>query len=171
MALSRIVSGGQTGADRGALEAARAAGFPAGGWVPQGRWAEDGPVPDGLGELRETASADPAERTRRNVADADATLILSHGPLRGGSALTREEAVRLGKPCLWLDLGQVPIELAARQVLAWLEQHAARVLNVAGPRASEDAEIYRSAFALISEVLARARPIGPHLEPGAQRSR
>lgn len=156
--LSRIVCGGQTGADRAALEAARAAGFPAGGWVPKGRWAEDGPVPDGLGDLRETESADPAERTRRNVADSDATLILSHGPLRGGSALTREEATRLGKPCLWLDFEQLSIELALDQVLAWLEQHATRVLNVAGPRASEDAEIYRDAFALVSAVLARRHP-------------
>jgi putative molybdenum carrier protein len=158
MALRRIVSGAQTGADRAALEAARAAGIPTGGWVPKGRWAEDGPVPEGLGELRETESADPAERTRRNVADSDATLILSHGALRGGSELTREEAARLGKPCLWLDLAQLPHELAALRVLSWLEQHAIGVLNVAGPRASEDAEIYQGAFALVSAVLARRRP-------------
>jgi hypothetical protein len=165
MPLERIVSGGQTGADRAALEAARAAGFPAGGWVPKGRWAEDGRVPDGLGELRETESPDPAERTRRNVADSDATLILSHGALQGGSNLTREEAARLAKPCLWLDLEQLPFEPAVERVLAWLEQHAIRVLNVAGPRASEDAEIYRDAFALVAAVLARRRP-ATRVEPG-----
>jgi hypothetical protein len=161
MPLARIVSGGQTGADRAALEAARAAGFPAGGWVPKNRGAEDGRVPDGLGELRETEGADPAERTRRNVADSDATLVLSHGRLRGGTALTREEALRLGKPCLWLDLARVPRGLTVERVLAWLEQHDIRVLNVAGPRASEDAEIYPAAFALVSAVLARVRPIDP----------
>lgn len=155
--LSRIVSGGQTGADRAALEAALAHDFPAGGWVPKGRWAEDGRVPDGLGELRETESADPAERTRRNVADSDATLLLSHGPLGGGSALTREEAKRLGKPCLWLDLGQTPIEIAVELVLAWVAQHAVGALNVAGPRASEDARIYASTLALMQVVLARSR--------------
>ena len=155
--LRRIVAGGQTGADRAALEAARAAGFAAGGWVPRGRWAEDGRVPDGLGELRETESADPAERTRRNVADSDATLLLSHGPLRGGSALTQNEALRLGKPCLWIDLDQRALEPAIEHVLAWLERHEVGVLNVAGPRASEDAEIFSSAFALVSALLERSR--------------
>jgi hypothetical protein len=157
MPLERIVTGAQTGADRAALAAARAAGFPAGGWVPKGRWAEDGRIPDGLGELYETESPDPAERTRRNVADSEATLILSHGALRGGSKLTHDEAARLGRPCLWIDLEQLPLELAVERVLAWLERHATRVLNVAGPRASEDAEIYRDAFALVSAVLARSR--------------
>jgi hypothetical protein len=158
--LRRVVSGGQTGADRAALEAARAAGFEAGGWVPKGRWAEDGKIPDGLGELHETESADPAERTRRNVADSDATLILSHGALQGGSALTRDEAHRLRKPCLWLDLERVRPELAVERVLAWLEQHAIGVLNVAGPRASEDAGIHETTFALVSALLARVRPSG-----------
>jgi hypothetical protein len=155
--LSRIVSGGQTGADRAALEAALAYDFPAGGWVPRGRWAEDGRIPDGLGELRETESADPAERTRRNVADSDATLLLSHGPLYGGSALTRDEAARLGKPCLWLDLDQTPLEIAVELVLAWVTQHGVGALNVAGPRASEDAHIYLSTLALMQTVLARSR--------------
>lgn len=153
MTLRRIVSGGQTGADRAALEAARAAGFPAGGWVPKGRWAEDGVVPDGLGDLRETESAEPAERTRRNVADSDATLIVSNGPLRGGSLLAREEAARLGKPCLWLDFEQLPLERATERALAWLGQHAIEVLNVAGPRASEDAAIDSKARALVAALL------------------
>jgi hypothetical protein len=128
--------------------------------VPKDRWAEDGRVPEGLGALRETDSADPAERTRRNVADSDATLLLSHGALQGGSALTRDEALRLGKPCLWVDLERSPLDLAVEQVLAWLEQHSIQVLNIAGPRASEDARIHESAFALVAALLARVGQSG-----------
>lgn len=155
--LTHIISGGQTGADRAALEAARSCGLPVGGWVPKGRAAEDGRVPDDLGELRETEGADPAERTRRNVADADATLLLSHGALRGGSALTREEAARLGKPCLWIDLDATPLEAAIELVLGWCKQYRVGVLNVAGPRASEDARIHESTLALLLAVLTSPR--------------
>src|SRR5690606_30676655 len=93
----RVVSGGQTGVDRAALDAALRLGLPCGGWCPAGRWAEDGPIPERY-PLRETESADPAERTARNVRDSDATLILSPRPLRGGTAGTREVAERLGRP-------------------------------------------------------------------------
>jgi len=148
----RVVSGGQTGVDRGALDAARAAGVPIGGWVPRGRWAEDGVVPDAYAELREAPSADPAERTRRNVEDSDGTLLLSHGALAGGSALTRRLAEQLGKPCLWLDLDATGAADASAQARAWIERHAIGVLNVAGPRASEDPRGYSAAFELIAAV-------------------
>jgi len=156
--LIRIVSGGQTGADRGALDAARAAGVPIGGWVPRGRWAEDGPVPAAYDGLRETASADPAERTRRNVLDSDGTLIVSHGPPGGGTALTRSVAEALGKPCLWLDLDVLSAEDAVARALAWMSRHAIETLNVAGPRASEDPRGYDSTRAVIGALLASFPP-------------
>ena len=81
MVIKKIISGAQTGADRAALDAALALGLPIGGWVPRGRRAEDGPVPDRYPNLRETDTDDYETRTRWNVQDADATLILSHGPL------------------------------------------------------------------------------------------
>jgi Circularly permutated YpsA SLOG family len=148
-----VVSGGQTGVDRGALDAARAAGVPIGGWVPRGRWAEDGSVPDAYGELREAPSLDPSERTRRNVEDSDGTLLVSHGPLMGGSARTLRVAEQLGKPCLWLDLDDARVAAAAvDRARAWIERYAIGVLNVAGPRASEDPRGYAAAFELITRL-------------------
>ncbi len=91
----RLISGGQTGADRAALDVALELGLDHGGWVPKGRAAEDGPLP-GRYRVRETPSEDRAERTMRNVADSDATLLISHGPLTGGSELTGGSRRSLG---------------------------------------------------------------------------
>jgi hypothetical protein len=155
MALRKIISGGQTGADRAALEAARAWNVPVGGWVPAGREAEDGAIPAEFVELRETATRLPEERTRLNVQDSDGTLIISHGALTGGSALTLELAQQLQKPVLHIDLCQVPMPGAIRAVLSWLRSHPIEHLNVAGPRASEDAHAQRGTFAVVAGMLAR----------------
>lgn len=148
-----IVSGGQTGADRAALDAALELGLATGGWVPRGRRAEDGRIPARYPGLVETASSDPAVRTARNVRDADATLLVSHGPLRGGSALTRERARALGRPWLHLDLADAPPDEAAARLRAWLDATRPRVLDVAGPRASEDPSIYGAVRALLRGAL------------------
>jgi predicted Rossmann fold nucleotide-binding protein DprA/Smf involved in DNA uptake len=150
---SKIVSGGQTGVDRAALDAALALGVTIGGWIPRGRWAEDGPVPEELAGLRETESAEPSERTRRNVADSDGTLVLSHGPLVGGSALTVEVAAASGRPHLCLDLDSLSLEEAAERARRWIIEHGVQVLNVAGPRASEDPRAYADTRALLSKLL------------------
>ncbi len=131
-----IVSGGQTGVDRGALQAALDAGLPCGGWCPRGRRAEDGPIP-GRFPLRETESDAYAERTRRNVRDSDGTLLLDFGKLRGGSALTAELAGAQGKPLLILAVeGRNPADAVA-DVRRFLRGNGVAVLNVAGPRESE----------------------------------
>src|SRR5436309_5940772 len=101
--IRKIVSGGQTGADRAALDVAHELGIPHGGWAPLGRWAEDGPL-DHRYLLDEAPSEDPSLRTEWNVRDSEATLILSHGPLAGGSALTRRLARQYGRPCLVINL-------------------------------------------------------------------
>lgn len=139
--IDRIVSGGQTGADRAALDFALAHGIRVGGWVPKGRLAEDGPIPERYPDLVETESADLAVRTARNVRDSDATLILSHGPLDGGSLLTFQEATRARKPLLHLDLDQMEIAAAAERLRSWLAELRPHTLNVAGPRASRDPRI------------------------------
>ena len=90
--LKKIVSGGQTGADRAALDIGMECGLEIVGWIPKGRLAEDGPIPLHYEELVETESSDPSRRTSLNVRDSDATLIVSHGPLSGGSLLTLSEA-------------------------------------------------------------------------------
>ncbi|MEQ8789180.1 MAG: putative molybdenum carrier protein [Pirellulaceae bacterium] len=128
----RIVSGGQTGVDRGALDAAIEIGLPHGGWCPRGRLAEDGTLPPRYA-LRETASARYHHRTRRNVLDSDGTLILHRGPLSGGTDLTRQFAERHEKPLLLVDLQQNP---QVESVRRWLIKHAVAVLNIAGPRES-----------------------------------
>jgi Circularly permutated YpsA SLOG family len=156
MRLERIISGGQTGADRAALDTAIECGYAIGGWVPRNRLAEDGSISGDYTGLLETDESDPAERTKRNVHDADATLLVSHGPLIGGSRLTAEEARDHGRPCLHLDLHTLSVESAARQLRAWLADVDPKVLNVAGPRASEDAAIYGDSVTLLRTALRRA---------------
>jgi hypothetical protein len=149
----RIVSGGQTGADRAALDFALENGIPIGGWVPKGRLAEDGRIPERYAGLVESESADPAVRTARNVRDSDATLILSHGPLEGGSLLTHREATRTGKPVLHLDLDQLAHAAAADHLGTWLAEVRPAILNVAGPRASRDPEIAAATGAVLRTAL------------------
>jgi Circularly permutated YpsA SLOG family len=153
VAIEKIVCGGQTGADRGALHAAQALGVPIGGWVPRGRRAEDGPIARDVGAFNETSSDDPHERTRLNVRDSDGTLIVSHGPLVGGSAYTLQIAKQLHKPVCHIDLDRVSVTDAIPKVRAWLHESAIQCLNVAGPRASEDARAYEGTFAVVSALL------------------
>lgn len=133
--LARIVSGGQTGVDRGALDAALALGFACGGWCPAGRRAEDGTI-DTRYPLVELAGG-YAARTRRNVADSDGTVIIHFGPLEGGTRLTRDICKEHAKPCLEIDGELSPPEPAASRIAAFVRQRQIRVLNVAGPRASK----------------------------------
>ena len=149
----RIVSGGQTGADRGALDAALALDLEVGGWVPLGRLAEDGVIPPEYPNRREADSPEPARRTALNVRDSDATLILSHGELTGGSSLTARKAEELGRPCFHVDLARCSFDDAVAAVRRWLSDIDAAVLNVAGPRASRDATIYRATRALLMAVI------------------
>lgn len=132
LALQRIVSGGQTGVDRGALDAALDLDIPHGGWCPRGRRAEDGRIPSRY-RLREMRTADYAQRTEQNVLDSDATLILHGGTLSGGTALTHRLCVRHGRPYLVLDPTH---ETALATARGWLADQQVRVLNVAGPRES-----------------------------------
>ncbi len=146
----RVVSGGQTGVDRAALEAALGLGLGLGGWCPRGREAEDGPLLPRY-PLMETPSRDPAERTEWNVRDSDATLILHRGRLAGGTALTAELARKLGRPLLIRDLGD---GVEARGLARWLVANKVRVLHCAGPRESEAPGIQAQAELLLREVFA-----------------
>ena len=148
-----IVSGGQTGVDRAAWDVAMELGLPIGGWVPKGRRAEDGRIPERYTGLREADSTDPAVRTGLNVRDSDATMIFSHGPLTGGSRLTFETAARLRRPVLHIDLTTMPDAEAVSSVRAWMLTVRPNILNVAGPRASGDPSIGAHAAAVLREVL------------------
>jgi len=147
--VATVVSGGQTGVDRAALDVALELGLACGGWCPRGRRAEDGTVPPHY-PLRETPSPDYRQRTSWNVRDADGTLVLAWGEPRGGSARTVREAVRLGKPVLVIDLSA---RLECDGARDWLAAHKVRVLNVAGPRQSEAVEAYAGAVAFLRVLL------------------
>lgn len=140
-----MISGGQTGVDRAALDAAMAAGLPVGGWCPRGRRAEDGRIAERY-PLRETPSAAYAQRTSWNVRDGDGTLILATAAPHGGTALTMREAKRHGKPLLHVAL---PDDDAHRRATTWLRENDIHTLNVAGPRESEAPGIYEHARQLL----------------------
>jgi len=151
--VEKIVSGGQTGADRAALDVAIKLGIPHGGWIPKGRTTETGPLPDTY-RMREMPAAGYAKRTEQNVIDSDGTLIVSHGALDGGSALTKALAEEHGRPHFHLNMDRLSVGEAADVLKGWIEDNGVRVLNVAGPRASRDPDIY-SVTAAVLEVLFR----------------
>ena len=150
--LRRIVSGGQTGVDRAALDAALAADFPCGGWCPRGRKAEDGPIPSRY-PLRETASDATIERTRRNAEESDATLILTLGRMDRGTRATARHLDAIGKPHLAIDLGREP---DPARVMRWLAEEGVGTLNLAGPRETSAPGIHAAARAYLDRLLAAA---------------
>ncbi len=150
--LKKIVSGGQTGVDRAALDAAIRMGIPHGGWIPKGRLTEDGPLPERY-HLDEMPTDSYPERTEKNVLDSDGTLIISRGVPQGGTDYTRKMALRHGKQMLHIDLSLHSNSLdAASLVSSWLQMNKIEALNVAGPRASKDPNIYAEALALLTHI-------------------
>lgn len=149
----KIISGGQTGADRAALDVARELGLASGGWVPRGRRAEDGAIPPRYQGLVETDSGAYECRTELNVRDADATVIFTFGPLTGGSALTATLAQSLGKPVLTLDLERAAEDQAVAELCRWIGQTHPRILNVAGPRLSAEPRIAEATASVLRQAL------------------
>ena len=158
--IERIVSGGQTGADRAALDVAIRLGYDCGGWVPRGRLDEAGIIPPEYPNLIEADDARPETWTELNVRDSDATVIFSHGPLCGGSEYTQAKAGEQGKPSLHIDLAAMTIPAAVRRLRQWLARVQPRVLNVAGPRASDDPEIYEGTRVVLGSGLIKQTPEG-----------
>jgi len=155
--LARLISGGQTGVDRGALDAALRRGFPCGGSCPRGRRAEDGPIPARY-PLTELETASYIARTRRNVAESDGTLILAPGALSGGTRATKNHADKTGKACLVIDTNDPDTGAQARGVRHWLEREDIRVLNVAGPRESSCPGISAIAELFVGRILGGLSP-------------
>ena len=147
---TKVISGGQTGVDRAALDWAISADIPHGGWCPKGRLAEDGPIAQ-VYQLDEMQSRRYADRTRKNVDDTDATLILYGSRLEGGTLLTYQHAIRVEKPVLKIRLyGSKP----HGKINQWMHEHNIERLNIAGPRASLNPKIYEIAFDYLAEQFA-----------------
>jgi hypothetical protein len=144
----QIVSGGQTGVDRAALDVAIHLQIPHGGWCPRGRLAEDGPIAANY-QLRETAESEYSVRTERNVIDSQATLVLHYHDLSGGTKLTVQLADRYRRPRMLIDLSD-PAD--PDLVIDWLIGNQVAVLNVAGPRESSVRGIGRLAEEFLFQV-------------------
>jgi hypothetical protein len=158
--INKIISGGQTGVDRAALDVAIDLSIPHGGWCPAGRRAEDGPIYP-IYQLQETSSRNYAQRTEKNVLDSCGTLILYHKKISGGTALTKRLARLHTKPYLCIDLA--PSLFNAEQLfmtlLNWVKKHQIEALNVAGPRASTQPGIYSLSYSFLSEALSQRSDI------------
>ena len=150
--LTKIISGGQTGVDQAGLDVAIALNIPHGGWIPKGRLTEDGPLPEKY-HLQEMTTKSYPKRTEKNILDSDATVIISHGNLTGGSALTKKLAQQHSKPWLHLDMDKMSVPYASRLLKTWVTDNGIKVLNVAGPRGSGDPKIYAVAFQVLESAL------------------
>jgi hypothetical protein len=151
----KLCTGGQTGADRAALDVALELGIAISGHLPKGRKDENGdvlPVEKYVG-MQDTDTDDVNVRTELNVQNSDATLIFSHGALFGGSAYTERMARKHGKPCLHVDFDKHDPDQAMRLVGTWLADTQPGVLNIAGPRASDDPEIYSEVKCILAGAL------------------
>jgi len=148
--INKIISGGQTGVDRAALDVALELGIPCGGWCPVGRHAEDGPIAARY-PLQETTDVDHTVRTEFNTRDSDACLIINRGALHGGTAYAMEMARHLQKPVLLADVDSPP---PLSEISHWLECNKVKVLHIGGPRESSRPGIYAQAQSLIRALLA-----------------
>jgi hypothetical protein len=152
MRLAKIISGGQTGIDRGTLDAAIACGFPCGGWCPSGRLAEDGRIPDRYPviELREGGYR---QRTLRNVLESDGAAILYFAQIEGGTEETLLFCIEKHKPYKLIDAEEVSAERAAFLLVSFVQHYGIEVLNVAGPRQSQAPHAHAYAYAVINVLL------------------
>lgn len=160
MKLVKIVSGGQAGVDRGALDAALQNDFPCGGWCPPGRKAEDGPIPKSY-PLVEMPKGGYRERTIQNVVDSDGTIIIYFGELSGGTEQTLLHCIRRQKPYKLIDADETSTQRAANLVTAFISAHSIEALNVAGPRASKEPTSFGYTYELVSRLLASHRSAEP----------
>ena len=150
----KIVSGGQTGVDQGALAAALEAGTACGGWCPEGRRSEEGPIP-AVYPVVELAGAGYRQRTLRNVLDSDGTAILYNGDLEGGTRLTRRYCEEHDRCFVLIDAANLSRSEAVAVLMSFVTDNELRALNVAGPRASKWPEAFEYAKTLVTAALER----------------
>ena len=152
MVIRKIISGGETGAERAALDVAIELGIPHGGWVPMKREAEDGPLPERYNLEEMQTPGYPAHKVR-NILHSDGTLIVAYGRLAGESAYCRRMAIMYHRPWLHVDLMRENTFIAAHDVLDWTLENTVQVLHVTGPAASKDLRIYGATGRLLKALL------------------
>jgi len=150
----KIISGGQTGVDRAALDAALESGVSVGGWCPQGRKAEDGPIAEKY-PLQELPDSGYKKRTLKNVQDSDATVIIYFESISGGTEKTLLYCLNEKKPYLLIDGGSITQDLASKQIKHFIDENQISLLNVAGPRASTEIRGYEYTKQVITLMLKR----------------
>lgn len=149
----KIVSGGQTGVDRAALDAAIELGLECGGFCPKGRLAEDGIIPS-IYPLTETISFDNRERTRKNIAISDGTLIFFMTLIDKGTQKTIDICKERNKPMLIYSLGK---DLSQEKILDWINANNISTLNIAGPRESNDPGIYQLVYSYMNDLIEKLK--------------
>lgn len=169
--IARIISGGQAGADRGALDAAIEVGVEHGGWCPLGRVSEDGPIPTRY-QLRQTDRPGYRWRTRFNVRDSEATIIFTIGPITPGSRLTLRCCMELHKQVRHVDLHGANVENIVRDIVDWLDTckrfgTPVHTLNIAGSRESKAPGIQAKVRDVLTRVLSDPRARRPSSADGA----
>ena len=155
--LKKIISGGQTGVDRAALDAAIDCNFPYGGYIPRGRLAEDGVIDEKYSLLVELNSDDYSDRTKKNIEDSDGTVVVYDGICGKGTMFTIYYAKEMKKPVLVIDLSKTDVSSAVKEIETFVGENRINVLNVAGPRASIDPEIYKKAYPIIRTLIENLR--------------
>jgi hypothetical protein len=150
--IKKIISGGQTGADRAAFDVAIKLNIPHGGWIPKGRQTEDGTLPDKY-NMKEIPTESYPARTEKNVIASDGTLIITRGKLTGESDYTRKMTLRHHKQLLGIDLNQTNHYDAASLIASWIRMQRVEILNVAGPRAGKDPKIYDDVFKILEQAI------------------
>jgi len=156
MLCQKIISGGQTGVDRAALDAALENMFPCGGYCPQGRQAEDGIIPQNY-PLQELNRGDYAARTIKNVEISDGTLLIFKNKMEGGTKLSYEIAIAMKKPVFLIKIINTNVKINVGEILRWIEENKIIFLNVAGPRLSEWAQSYPITKSIIHELINQSR--------------
>ena len=150
--IKKIISGGQTGADRAALDVAIKLGIPYGGWIPKGRITEEGALPVKY-RMQEMPTESCPKRTEQNVIDSDGTLIIARGKLTGGTDYTRQMTLKHKKQLLSIDLEQTNLYDAASLVASWIQMRRIEILNIGGPRASNDQQIYSDVITILEQAI------------------
>jgi len=150
--IKKIISGGQTGADRAALDTAIKFNISYGGWIPEGRKTEDGPLSQRY-RMDEMPTDSYPKRTKQNIMDSHGTIIISRGTLTGGSLLTQQLASKLKKPCCHIDLFELDEFGAAIVINSFIADYDIEIINIAGPRAGKDPFIYNSVKTVLETVI------------------